>query len=188
MSDRGGRRDHRRRLLVALRVVLAAAAAVVGVVLAATHPANGAHHHRHGIVFIIAFAGVAAALVAAWTGWLIHRINNRPTMQRLGGWDFAQRRATARAVQKGERLTADQRQLATAQLEHLSSTGRMQWVVLPVAVVAFIVNAVINSGGLRPLWIAVVALEVICLPALLWTRRLQLRRFQRALSQPFNNE
>lgn len=175
----GAGKDHRERILVIAVVVFAAAAAVTGVLIAAAHPRSG---HQHSVGYVVIFAAVAAAVVAAMVWWMFRLINQRPAMKRVRRWSFADRRATARAVQKRQPLTAEQQRVAQAQLEVLNSNGRTYWIVLPIAVIAFGINAVINAGGLRPLWIVLAAMELVWVPAFMLLRRAQVRRFERALS------
>jgi hypothetical protein len=188
MTGGGRGASPRERVVVVGAVLLAVAAAVVGVLVGAAHSARGAHHHSHGALFVAVFAAVAGVLVGAMMTWRIRRNNRLPVMRRVRRWDFSQRRATARAVQKGQPVTGEQRELAQAQFDLLTSMTRRLWVVLPIGIVVFVVNAAANVGGLRPLWTALAALEIVCSAALLILRRVQLRRYQRALFQPVHED
>lgn len=176
----GQQGDRRRWALYAAAVVVGAGSAVTGVLVAAAHPARGTHAHRHGPVFVVVFAAVAAVLVAAGVSWQLRRQLNRPAMRRLRGWDLSQRRATARAVTKGDQLSEDQRNIAQAQLEHLIAAGRTVR-FLPVGIVAFILLAIADTGGQRVLWVVIACIELIAVSASVLLRRRQIHRFEQAL-------
>jgi hypothetical protein len=163
-------------------VVVGVGAAVTGVALAATHPSR--HSHHHGPVFAIVFAAVIAIAAAAAVTWALRRQFNRPAMRRVRGFSFAQRRATLRAVNRREPLTGQQRDIAQAQLEILGSSSlRARWFV-PVAVVSFAVLAVMNTGGMRGLWIGITVLEIIAGTGSILLVRRQRSRLTAALAEP----
>lgn len=170
----------RRWPFYAVGVIISVGAVVTGVLLAATHPS--AHAHRHGPLFVIAFAAVAAVVAAVAVVWSIRRQLNRPELQRLRNFNFSQRRAAIRAVNSGGALTDEQRSIAQAQLQQLSSAStRMRW-ALPLAVVMFVALAVANTGGLRWLWVAVAVVELLSLIAAVLLFRRQRERLARALN------
>ncbi|MGH8862342.1 MAG: hypothetical protein ACRDVG_14120 [Jatrophihabitantaceae bacterium] len=153
---------------------------MTGVLIAAAHPSP--HRHHHGPVFVIVFGAIVAVVVAAMVVWMLRRQLNRPAMQRLHAFSYSQRRAAMRAVNSGSPLTDEQQRIAHAQLEQLSFVvTRMRW-VLPVAVIAFIPPAIADTGGLRWLWAAISALELVWVPASLLLLRRQNRRLENALA------
>jgi hypothetical protein len=166
--------------MYALAIVIAAGAAVSGVLIAASHSSSGAHHH--GTVYNALFASGAALVVAALTAWMLRRQLNRPAMKELLGFSFSQRRAAARAVNSGTTLTGEHRDIARAQFEQLGSmSSRLRWIV-PLAVILFVAVAIGNVGGLRWLWVAIAALELLATGASLLLYRRQRHRIERALS------
>lgn len=174
--------EARRWPLYLAGVVIGAGAAVAGVLIAATHPSPHAHHH--GPLFVVVFGVVLGGAVAAGVVWSLRRQFNRPAMRRLRRFSFAQRRATARAVNRGQPLAGDQRAIAQAQLEQLgSSTLRARW-VFPVAVVAFAVLAAANTGGMRWLWAAIAVLELVSGAGSVLLFRRQRNRLAAALARP----
>jgi len=87
-----------------------------------------------------------------------------------------------RAVNSGATLTGEQQTIAHAQLEQLgSASARMKW-ALPVGVIMFVVLAIADIAGLRWLWAAISALELLSVIALVLILRRQKRRLESALA------
>lgn len=173
------RRQRRTWPFYVVGVSVGAGAVVAGVLIAASHPS--AHAHRHGPVFVALFAGIAALLVAVMIVWLVRRQLNRPEMQRLRGASYAQRRGVARAVNSGTVLSEDQRRIARSQLAQLTfAWRRMRW-TLPLAAVSFVVLAIVDTAGLRSLWVAIAALELVATAAAMLLLLRQSRRIEKAL-------
>jgi Flp pilus assembly protein TadB len=166
----------------AIGVAVGVGAAVAGVLIAAARPSSA--EHRHGPVYVVVFAVVAAAVAGGLIIWRLRRQLNQPVMQRIRNFSFAQRRATIRAVNSGNTLDEDQRTVAQAQLELLDSTAvRLRW-ALPLAAVAFVVLAVMDVHGMRWIWAAIAALEMLSVVAAFLLFRRQGRRIRRALDKP----
>ena len=177
-AGHAGESRRRERLIMAIAAFVGGGAAVTGVLIAAAHPKHG---HHHSATFTTVFASIAAIVVAVAVVIAVRRANRQPNMQRLKQWDVAQRRETARAVQKGQHLDPQQAEIARGQLETLRSAfRRMKWII-PLAIVAFGMNAVLGTGGLRGLWIVLVAVELVLGGPLLLLHRARLHRYDRAL-------
>lgn len=165
----------------AIGLIVAVGATVAGVLIAATHPSS--HEHRHGPAFVIVFAVVAAVVVGALVVWRLRRQLNQPAMRKIREFSFSQRRATIRAANSGNDLTAEQRSIAQAQLDLLgSASARLRW-ALPLAMIAFVALAVANADGRRWFWAAIAAFELLCVTAAVLLFRRQTRRLEKALAR-----
>jgi phosphate/sulfate permease len=123
MSTQGPDVRQRRRVQFGLVVIPCVVGAVIGGSFAMADSAKSSHHH-HSVGSAVLIAAVVAGLAATVALLLLRQLNRSPAIQRLYGTDMAQRRSTARAVQKREPLTAEQRGTAEVQLEHLVSAAR----------------------------------------------------------------
>ena len=173
--------SRRERLIAAVATFWLVAAAAAGVLIAANHP--GRHRHHHSVVFTAAFLVITVLAVGAASWWSFRRGIRRPGLQRLRGFSLADRRATAKAVQKGRPLTDHQREIAHAAMEHLSgrTRRRTRW-LMPLAAVAFGMNAIADTGGLRWFWTSLAIVEAVCSATWWWASTRLERKYQRALA------
>ena len=106
---------------------------------------------------------------------------NRPASRKLRSVSPAQRRAVIRAVNSAQPLTEEQRGVAEAQREQLrSSAARLAW-ALPFAVLGSVMIAIRDYGGMRPLWVAMAIVELLCAVSAVLLFRRQSRRIEKAL-------
>jgi len=177
--------SRRERLIAAVATFWLVAAAAAGVLIAANHP--GRHRHHHSVGFTAVFLVITVLVVGAASWWAFRRSIRRPGLKRLRSLPFADRRATAKAVQKGQPLSEHQREIAQAVMEHLSGRThrRVRW-LMPLGAVAFGFNAIADTAGLRWFWTGLAIVEAVCTATWWWASTRLERKYQRALAGTAN--